>query len=383
MRRVKDFLFESSGFLIVGTLLALFWANVAHSSYEDVHHALHFAVNDVGMAFFFLLVGKEVYEAIFLKKGALHGRKKFALPAITVVGGMIVPAGVYIATSFFFDQVELMSGWAIPCATDIAFSLLALKLIYPDVKHPAVVFLLAVAILDDFGGLAIIAAFYSPTPPDIILVSKWVAMGMAGGFVLRYFKVHSFWPYLLITGGCSWWGFHEGGLHAALGLLPCVFVMPHAETDIGMFAVEKLERHDTLSEMEHFFKKPVELVLFFFGLVNAGVVVSSFGAPTIMVLTALIVGKVVGICLFAYIGVKVFGMELPEGVTLKRDVPVLSMAAAIGFTVALFVAVATGIEGSSLDALKMGALLSFLAFPLAIWMAKIFRVGKYADASLA
>ena len=379
-KKVSDFLFKSSGFLILGTLLALVWANLAHESYEGVHHVLHFVVNDIGMAFFFLLVGKEVYESIFLKNGALKGRERASLPIVAVIGGMAVPAGIYILAAVLFDKSDLVGGWAIPCATDIAFSLMVLKFIYHEGKaHPAVIFLMAVAILDDFGGLALIALFYSPTPPNFLIVGGLVGAGLLLGYILRTkFHVRSFWAYLILTGVPSWLGFYFGGLHAALGLLPVIFVMPHAESDLGIFAKEELNRHDTLNEMEHFFKAPVEVVLFFFGLVNAGVVMSSFGIPTAMVGGALIIGKLVGIGLFTVLGVKVLNMRLPERVTLGRDLPVLAMAAAIGFTVALFVAIATGIKGEDLDALKMGALLSFGAFPLTYIMAKIFKVGKFS-----
>ena len=139
-------------------MLALVWANVARESYERFAHALHFAVNDIGMAFFFALAAKEVVEAT-APGGALHSPRRSAVPLIAAVGGMVGPAAIYAALVLAFDRPELMRGWAIPCATDIAFSYLIARVIF-GAKHPGIPFLLLLAIADDALGLLILTAFY-------------------------------------------------------------------------------------------------------------------------------------------------------------------------------------------------------------------------------
>ena len=122
-----SFLLENSAFLIAGAVIGLCWANVDGPSYLEIKHVLHFAINDVGMAFFFLLAGKEIREAM-LPGGALSSRKTAALPLMATLGGMAGPALLYVAGAQAFDPT-LSRGWAIPMATDIAFSYLVAQLI--------------------------------------------------------------------------------------------------------------------------------------------------------------------------------------------------------------------------------------------------------------
>src|SRR6266571_1014334 len=131
---------EHSLLLPLGALLALVWANTALGSYRQVAHALEFAVNDVGMVFFFALAAKEIVEAT-RPGGALASRREAAVPLLAAAGGMIVPALIYAAGAAGSGHSELTRGWAIPCATDIAFSYLAARMVFPP-RHPAIPFLL-------------------------------------------------------------------------------------------------------------------------------------------------------------------------------------------------------------------------------------------------
>jgi NhaA family Na+:H+ antiporter len=199
----------------------------------------------------------------------------------------------------------------------------------------------------------------------------------------KVFRLRSFWWYLLVPGVLSWWSFYMAGIHPALGLTPIIPFLPHALTDLGIYSREELGRDDTLSEFEHAWQDPVELILGMFGLVNAGVVLSSIGAGTWLVLAGLLIGKPVGITLFTWIGEKVLRLEMPGGMNY-RHIVTLGMLAGIGFTVALFVATAAFPDpGPVQDSVKMGALLSFAAAGLAFALARLLgvRPTKVAAAS--
>ena len=368
----KTFL-NNSGLLIVGTLTALVWANFEHDSYVEFAHALHFAVNDIGMAFFFALAAKEVTEAT-APGGALHSPRRAAMPLAAAVGGMLGPALIFVGLTIFLDRPDLERGWAIPTATDIAFSYLAARMIF-GAKHPAIPFLLLLAIADDALGLMIIAAFYPTGPLHLLDFGVLAGAGMLVAWWLHKRKVVSFWPYVLTAGVLSWLGFYRGGLHPALALVPIVPFLPHASRDPGLF-VDAPHQHDTLNEFEHFFKRPVDVLLLFFGLVNAGVVLGNVGAGTWFVLSSILFGKPIGIVLATAVSTAA-GLHLPKSVS-TRDVIVIGIVAGIGFTVALFFATAAFPYGRLLDETKMGALMSFGAFVLALGAARLLNVGKYA-----
>ena len=354
-------------------MLALVWANAAHESYQHVAHALHFVVNDIGMALFFALAAKEVVEAIG-PGGSLHSPRRAAVPLIAAIGGMAGPALLYISLVFLLDTPELARGWAIPCATDIAFSYLIARLIF-GAKHPAIPFLLLLAIADDALGLLILAIFY---PTGILRPGEFVALlavALAVGGELRRRRVTSFWPYLASAGIISWVAFYRGGLHPALALVPIVPLLPHVPPDRGLF-VEEHPPDDTLNRFEHWWRTPVHGILFFFGLANAGVEVGGVGIGTWIVLTAILIGKPIGIVVTTALSVAA-GLHKPDGVTW-RELMVVGIIAAIGFTVALFFATAAFASGPLLEQTKMGALLSISAGAFAVVAARVFRIRPMA-----
>ncbi|MGB2894354.1 MAG: Na+/H+ antiporter NhaA [Albidovulum sp.] len=414
MYRVWNYITTYSLLLIGGALLALIWANTNPDSYHHFVHyvlfdtffigelheegggvtrtlTLHFLVNDVLMAFFFAIAAKEVWEAVILENGSLRGSKAVT-PLIATAGGMLGPVAVYLSLAAVLGVFETVSrGWAIPTATDIAFSYLVGRMVF-GAGHPAVRFLLLLAIADDAGGLIILAIFY-PTgelAPAWLLLSlgaavavfvlfNWLPRRLDRGNQLRpnstwVRKYLSFWPYL-IAGCLSWFGFQEAGIHPALGLLPIVPTIPHADRAFGIFAEAEQYLTDLLNWVEHHLKYPVEFVLFFFGLMNAGVEFSAIGAPTWLVLLGLIIGKPVGIFLFGWFAANVLRLGLPEGMR-NTDLVVVGCVAAIGFTVALFVASVAFPTGPVQDAAKMGALFSFGAAIISIVAGKVFRVQK-------
>ena len=303
---------------------------------------------------------------------------------------MIGPALIYLSGTLIFNTPYLTRGWAIPVATDIAFSYLVARMVFPQIKgkpHPAIVFLLLLAIADDAGGLIVLASFYPQevhnfipflhgiNPLLIFFVGAAMAIGLAL-FLWKICKTTNFWFYLFGPGVLSWIAFHEGGIHPALALVPLAWCMPHAHSDIGIWAVGESDGQDTLNQMEHWWKSPVELILGLFGLVNAGVAFSALGLGTWFVFFGLLFGKPIGIFLFTKIG-QAFGLQLPRGMHTPELI-VVGIAAGIGFTVALFVSVVAFPSGALQDSVKMGALFSFMVAPITIIAAMILGVRRRA-----
>jgi NhaA family Na+:H+ antiporter len=423
MYRVWNFITGYSVLLIVGALIALVWANVdahsyhafvdfkiadnffiGHAHVDDHGHVhrtltLHYLFNDLFMAFFFAIAAKEVWEAVILKNGSLRG-KKAATPLFATFGGMVGPILVYLGLaavlgSDTYDAVK--DGWAVPVATDIAFAYLVGRIVF-GAGHPAIRFLLLLAIADDAAGLIILAIAY-PTgelAPEWLLLSigaallvfflaNWLPRRLDAGNELRKNSTWvrqklGFWPYL-IAGCLSWYGFMRAGIHPALGLLPIVPTIPHADRAFGIFAAAEEHLHDLLNDIEHKLKVPVEIILFFFGLLNAGVEFNAIGSPTWLVLAGLIIGKPLGVLIMGALAAHVFKLGLPAGMRTV-DLIVIGFVSAIGFTVSLFIAAvafdsSAMLNGTSVqDAAKMGALLSFGAAILAIIAGKLFRVEK-------
>ena len=411
MYRVWNFVLDYSVLLLTGAAIALVWANIDDHSYHEIleynlwlnsyvghlhggHRELtvHFLINDIGMALFFAIAGKEVWEAVALKNGSLRGRPAIT-PLIATAGGMIGPAGFYLLGAWMLGKYgALANGWAIPTATDIAFSYLIGRVVF-GARHPAVLFLLLLAIADDAAGLAIIAIFY----PQGEFQAGWLLLsfGSAGAvYVLfNWFprkldrgrqeqpfssfirKRLSFWPYA-VAGCLSWYGFQNAGLHPVLGLLPVIPAVPHADISFGVFSeAEHRLSHDLLNRIEHALRVPVEIVLMLFGLANAGVVVTAFGDATWLVLAGLMLGKPIGVWLFGMFAAKTLKFGMPAGMN-GSDLLLVGAIAGIGFTVALFVATVAFPPGADQQAAKMGALLSFGMAAVSIVLGRMLRIRR-------
>lgn len=430
MYRVWNFVTNYSILLISGALIALIWANIDAKSYHhlvehplwfndwlglhldywkksyghgyeafdigpDVTHVLsfHYLVNDMLMAFFFAIAGKEVWEAVILKNGSLRG-KKAATPLFATAGGMLGPVTVYLGLAAWLgsDVYDAVSrGWAIPTATDIAFSYLVGRLVF-GAGHPAVRFLLLLAIADDAAGLIILAVFY----PSGDLAPVWLLLSLAAAVGAYLFfnwlprrmdrgkqdrptstwvrQTLSFWPFA-VAGALSWFGFMKAGLHPSLGLLPVVPAIPHADRAFGIFSEAERYLTDLLNYCEHLLKHPVEIILFFFGLLNAGVEFNAIGAPTWLVFAGLLIGKPVGVLVFGWVAAGPMRLGLPSGMRTV-DLFIIGCVAAIGFTVSLFIASVAFPPGAVQDAAKMGALLSFFAAVVSFVAGRAFRVEK-------
>jgi NhaA family Na+:H+ antiporter len=372
LRSTARVVLDNSLLLLAGTVAAVAWANIDVSAYDRIAHPLHFWVNDIGMVFFFAIAAKEVFEAT-LPGGALASPRQAVLPLAAAAGGMVVPALLFIGFVYVNGPETLARGWAIPCATDIAFSAMVARLIFPT-GHPAIPFLLLLAIADDAMGLIILAVFYPTSTISLPTLVALMAAAVILAIALRRRGTRSFWPYVIGPGALSWLALYFGGFHPALALVPIVPLMPHARHDMGIFDAREERRDDTLNQFEHWWATPVQFVLLLFGFANAGVPFGQIGNGTYYVLLALLVGKPAGIWLFTRIA-GLTGAALSPGLRLT-DVFVVGVVASIGFTVSLFFATAAFPEGAALAETKMGALLSFVAAPLAYAAARMLAVNR-------
>ena len=411
VQKTLNILQEFSLPLIAGVIIALVVANIDPHLYhvlvdypifgegvELMNHPLtaHFLINDIFMVFFFGIAAKEITEAC-LPGGDLNPPSKAINPLLGTLGGVAGPVGVYFIMLHFLysgheDYAAIANGWGIPTATDIALAWLVARIVFGN-KHPAVNFLLLLAVADDAIGLGIIAVFYgdpnNPAAPEYLLYYTVPAMIIA--YVLRKKNVQAWLPYILFAGVLSWMGFISAHLHPALALVPIVPFLPGPSRDTGMFNPEDetdqehhagdIEHdHSPLHNFEHNLKLPVDLGLFFFAFANAGVELGSVNGVTWMILGSLIIGKVLGITLFSAVGEKM-GFPLPDGMGIKHLV-VAGIIAGLGLTVALFVT-GEAFPGDSIyqGPAKMGAVLSAGAAFLAIGVARFLGIQAQKDAA--
>lgn len=363
---------DNSLLMVSGAVIALAWANLDPQGYVQLSHPLHFIVNDVAMVFFFGLAMKEIIEAA-APGGALHSVRRAALPVVAAAGGMAGPALIYVVLAHAAVRPDILHGWAIPCATDIAFSYIVIRLIFRP-SHSAVPFLLLLAIADDALGLALLAAFYPSAPVRVVPFLAIVVVACGIAWTMRARNVRSFWPYVAGAGALSWVGFYLGGIHPALALVPVLPFVPGPARDPGLYTDSKQPQHDPLNAFERWWATPVEFVLFLFALTNAGVPLRGAETTTWIVLVSLLAGKPIGIAVSTLVAERL-GLRRPRGLGW-REVIVLGCAAGIGFTVALFFATAAFPEGATMDAAKLGALLSVSAAVLALGAARVLGVDR-------
>jgi len=303
-------------------------------------------INDGLMAVFFLLVGLEIKREMV--GGALATWRARLAPGVAAVGGMAVPALIYVAINA--GEGGHMRGWAIPAATDIAFALAALSLLGSRVPVSLKLFLTALAILDDLGAILIIALFYT----DGIV---WMALAGAGlilfiMIVLNRLHVMPLWPYLLLSIGL-WWFMQQSGVHATVAGVAAAMTIPARRwPSTG-------DDEDTpLHRLEHVLQPWVAfLVLPVFGLANAGVSFAGMGLadlaapPPVGVALGLFLGKQIGVFGAFWLAVKLGAVSRPEGASWLQVYGV-SVLCGIGFTMSLFIGLLAFPAQS--DAIKLG-----------------------------
>jgi len=285
-------------------------------------------INDGLMAIFFFLVGLEIKRDVL--QGELSSWSQASLPGFAALGGMAVPALVYVLINL--GDAETLRGWAIPAATDIAFALGVLALLGKRVPAALKIFLLALAIMDDLGAIVIIAVFYTA---DLSLTSLGLAaIGIVGLALLNIFGVVRLAAYIMV-GLAVWICVLKSGVHATLAGVAIAFFIPlRAKNEDG---------HSPLQHLEHVLHPWVAFaILPFFAFANAGVSLegltfSSLLAPVPLGIAAgLFIGKQIGVFGFSYAAVRLGLARLPQGVTWLQ-VYGLSYLTGIGFTMSLFI----------------------------------------------
>lgn len=368
------FIIQSLWVLPIGCVIGFTWANLGPETYFQFAHPLSFAVNDIGIALFFAIVTKEVVEAA-LPGGALHPWRRAALPAVAAVGGVVATILLYLAILVFVEEPRLMAeGWAVPCGIDIAVCYLVGGVIFG--RHPAIPYLLLLAVASNAIGITLIAVFHPTSDVHLPIGAALMAVAIGVAYLLRRGRVKTFWVYLLGPGAVAWFALYLGGVHPAMALVPIVPFMPHAKRDAGLFVEPAPTAHDTLSEFERWWEIPVQGVLFLFGLINAGVPVHGLEDGVWALPVAMIVGRPIGVLLAAEAGVAL-GLRRTINVGW-RETLVIGCTASIGLTMALYFSTTVLPLGPLLLQLRVGALASVAAAAVALGAAWALRVGRFA-----
>tara|TARA_B100001564_G_scaffold331297_1_gene317237 strand:+ start:74 stop:1252 length:1179 start_codon:yes stop_codon:yes gene_type:complete len=304
-------------------------------------------INDVLMAIFFFFVSLEIKREFI--QGELSNPKQAMLPIIGAVGGMAVPALFYIVVNY--SDSETLNGWAIPSATDIAFSLGVLSLLGKRVPISLKVFLTALAIIDDLGAIVIIAFFYSGSIEIKYLILMLISLIVL--IALNKFKVKIFIPFLIV--GIFLWDFtHQSGIHATIAGVLLALTIPHDTKNTKQSMLLKLEH--ALSPYVAFGIMPI------FAFANAGVSLEGLTFAALLspvplgIVLGLFFGKQIGVFVLSYISVKLKFADKPTGSTWPAFYAV-SILTGIGFTMSLFVgnlAFANNLE--YMDGVKIGVL---------------------------
>ena len=309
--------------------------------------SVHHWINDLLMAVFFFFVTLEIKREFI--QGELSNLKKAMLPIIAAVGGMVVPALFYIAINF--DNSETLNGWAIPSATDIAFSLGILSLLGSRVPISLKIFLTALAIIDDLGAILIIAFFYSGDLSisylSLILISYIFLL------ILNKFGVKKFIPFLLV-GIFMWFFTYKSGIHATIAGVLLATTIPHRIKDKDFSLLIKIEH--AISPYVAFMIMPL------FAFANAGVSLEGLTLSSMMmpvplgIVLGLFVGKQLGVMLFSFFAVKFGIAQMPDNSNWFSLYGV-SILTGIGFTMSLFVGNLAFIESTQYtDGVKIGVL---------------------------
>lgn len=370
VNKIQDFLKleTSAGFVLMAVALLALIANNSplsgfYSSFLSTPVEIQFGafeiakplllwINDGLMAIFFFLVGLEIKSEVM--EGELSTFDKAALPLFAAVGGILAPAAVYVF--FNWSDPVLISGWAIPAATDIAFALGILALVGSRVPVSLKILLLAVAIIDDLAAIIIIALFYTQ---DLSLVALgWGGIGAAGLFALNRMGVMRITPYALI-GVFVWACVLKSGVHATLAGVITALAIPLKAKDPTASS--------PLHRAEHGLHIWVAfLILPLFAFANAGVSLSGVSFADLLapmplgIALGLFVGKQVGVFSMAWLSVKLGWAKLPTGANWAQVYGIACLTG-VGFTMSLFIGTLAFEGDETLNAVRLGVLMGSIA----------------------
>ena len=347
----------------VGVRYAAFWTRPVAG--EGLEHW----VNDGLMAIFFLLIGLELKRELI--EGELSYRKTALLPVIAALGGMVVPATIHLSLN---AGTATQPGAGIPIATDIAFAIGALSLLGKRVPASLMIFLTALAVIDDLGAIVTIAIFYST---GLSLINLGIAAGVFAVLLLfNRFRVHVLWPYLI--GGVALWYFMlHTGIHATLAGVFLAAVIPSKGGNSG----------SPSSILERFLEKPVAfIVLPLFALVNTSIVIHPgwadglWSSNSLGIIAGLVLGKPIGITLFSFIAVTVGVCTLPDNVNWKQMIGAGCLGG-IGFTMSIFITLLAFDDPELIIASKTAIMISSCVAGVIgyVWLRVLLRASRTAS----
>ena len=407
MYRVSSFVRRFAKALVAGAVLATFWVNLDPASYYD---AIVFRLADLDlprwiapmgcsvtplvvvshglMALFLALIGKELWEALVLGQGALSGQRRGGLSGTgrtkiaAVTGAVLGAVAVWIGAGSAVETAAesgFATGWPLPIGSDVALCYLFGSWAFGH-HHPALRLLLLITIALDVAGLLTLGLAF----PAISLRLIWLSLSVASVAAVWFFcarkarpgatekarrRALARWPYAL-AGLFCWLGVALAGLPPALGLLPLIPVIPHADRSFGLFAEAEVLLHDPLNGLAQLLVWPVLVALFLFGFSRGGVDLAAFAPTTLTVLAAHWIGKPLGLMAGVVMGGRFFGARLPAGVRLG-DVALIGLLTGIGFTVPVLAIDAALPGGAMNESARLGLALSLLAGPLAVGLARV------------
>lgn len=357
-RLFKEF-FESekagSVVLIFCTIISLILANspvqdsyLALLNFHVAEHSVSHWINDGLMAIFFLLIGLELEREVYI--GELSSLKNASLPLFAALGGMIVPASIFLLFNY---GTVYQSGAGIPMATDIAFAIGVLSLLGNRVPASLKIFLTALAVIDDLGAILIIAFFYTT---GLSFLNLGIALGVfVALLILNRLKVHALLPYL-IGGVIMWYFMLHSGVHATITGVMLAFAIPFGKGDEKSLSYR----------LQHWLHKPVSFfILPVFALANTALVIDSDWASglsstnSIGILSGLVLGKPMGIFLFSFAAVTT-GMSWLPGDLRWKDLVGAGFLGGIGFTMSIFITLLAFDDPDMVAGSKISILISSL-----------------------
>ena len=403
MYRVSPFLRHFAMALLAGVVVATLWVNLNPASYYD---AIEYRLADLAlpwwmwpipvsvtpmglvaqglMPLFLFFIGKELWEALVLERGALVTRTSLRLPLGAVIGGMAGAVLVWLLTAAQIetaDEAGFGTGWPVPLGSDVVLCYLFGRRVF-GAGHPALHLLLLITIANDILGLLLVGMSY----PTAGLRLAWLGLPLlAAGLVWAGFgrraspgasevdrrRALALWPYVL-AGLVSYIGVGLAGLPPALGLLPVIPAIPHADRSFGLFAEAEEFLHDPLNRLAQLLVWPLAVVLFLFGLTRGGIEFAALAPTSLAVLAAFWLGKPLGLLAGAGLVVLSGRAGLPAGVRLA-DLVLIAVISGIGFTVPVL-ALDTALPGGAMvEAGRLGLAMTLAAGPAALLLARILR----------
>jgi Na+:H+ antiporter, NhaA family len=402
MYRVSPFVRHFAWALLGGIGAATLWLNVSPATYYDtmemrlaefplplwiVSEPLPLTpvsvVSQGLMALFLLFIGKELWESLMLRRGALSGRRA-GLPLGAMLGGWLGAVAVWLVTGSWIETALEASpgdGWAVPIGSDVVLCYLIGRRVFGP-SHPALHLLLLITIANDIAGLLVLGLAF----PQGGLRLSWLllsALAVGGVWLLfgrlarpgkserQHLRAFALWPYMM-AGALCWAGVVLAGLPGALGLLPLIPAIPHADRAFGLFAEAEEFLQDPLNRLAHLLVKPIAAILFLFGLTSGGIDLQAFAPTSLTVLAAFWVGKPLGVLLGAACAARLLRFALPQGVR-PVDLVLVALISGMGFTVPVLT-ISTALPGGGMEeAARLGLAISLGIGALALLVGPILR----------